>query len=400
MQLSTDFLHAPGVKTLAKAFCNHQLYFVGGCVRDALLHRRIVDMDLASDATPDEMGALAGRAGLRIIPTGREHGTMTFVIDGTPYQVTTFRKDIRTDGRHAQVMFGASLIEDAQRRDFTMNALYLSIDGKLVDPVGGAPDALAGCVRFIGDAHTRIREDYLRIVRFFRFQAYYGEAANGINAQAFAACAELADGLGHLSAERITAEMQKLFSAPDPTMAVGAMAASGILHRLLPGADVNPLIRLIALETAEAMAPCAVMRLVALGGNEADLRLSRKDRQTLSLLQHDLADATPLAELAFRHGADHARHVALLRAAVLDAPLPHNLVDQIAWGAQAHYPLKASDLMPAVTGAALGAALHRLERLWIDSNFSLDKTALLKNFENTRREDKPPLISKERPKPR
>ena len=181
-----------------------QAWFVGGCVRNALLGAPVSDLDISTDARPEEVIALAAAAGLKPVPTGIDHGTVTVVVDRHPFEVTTFRRDVETDGRRAVVAFADTMEEDASRRDFTMNALYAAPDGTVVDPLGGLPDLEARRVRFIGDPHDRIREDYLRILRFFRFHAWYG--SDGLDRDGYAACAELSDGLENLSKERVGQE--------------------------------------------------------------------------------------------------------------------------------------------------------------------------------------------------
>jgi poly(A) polymerase len=197
----------------------HRALPVGGCVRNALIGAPVADVDIATDALPETVIGLARAAGLKAVPTGIAHGTVTVVAGGLPFEITTFRRDVETFGRHAAIAFSTRIEEDAARRDFTMNALYACADGTVIDPLGGLPDALARRLRFVGSAPDRIREDYLRILRFFRFTAWYGDPAEGPDAEGLAACAALADGIDGLSRERIGAEMKKLLSAPDPAPA-------------------------------------------------------------------------------------------------------------------------------------------------------------------------------------
>lgn len=234
-----DWLDAPATRAVMAALTagGHQALFVGGCVRNALLGRPVADVDIATDALPETVISLAAAAGLNPVPTGIGHGTVTVVAEGRPFEVTTFRRDVETFGRHARVAFTAALAEDAARRDFTMNALYARPDGEVVDPLGSLADLRAGRVRFVGNPAERIAEDYLRILRFFRIHAWYGDPAGGLDPDGLAACAAAQDGLARLSRERIGAELAKLLSAADPAPAVAAMAATGILGRLLPGAD-------------------------------------------------------------------------------------------------------------------------------------------------------------------
>ena len=358
---------------------DHLVLAVGGCVRDTLLGRAVSDVDLTTDAHPERVMALAKTAGIKAIPTGIDHGTVTLISDGQSYEVTTLRSDLATDGRHATVAFGASVDADAQRRDFTMNALYADRLGAVKDPVGGLPDLRAGRVRFVGDAERRVAEDYLRILRFFRFTAYYGRPGNGIDAEGLAACAAGAEGLDGVSRERIGVEVRRLLAAPDPASAVAAMQASGVLMRVLPGADAAALAVLVHLEGSARMLPDPLRRLACLGGEDVPqaLRLSRAQAKTLEVLRALIGDVAGLAEIAWRHGADTAKDVALLRAALLANHLPDDMDVQIAKGAAAQFPVTAKDLMPAFDGAALGAELARLEARWIASGFTLDKAALL-----------------------
>lgn len=353
-------------------------FFVGGCVRNALMGRVASDLDIATDARPDEVMRLAAAAGLKAAPTGIAHGTVTLIHDGAPLEVTTLRRDVATDGRRAVVAFTDDLAEDAARRDFTMNALYARLDGSVVDPLGGLPDLRAGRVRFVGDPAARIAEDYLRILRFFRLHAWYGDPAQGIDAEGLAACAAAADGIARLSRERIGAEMAKLLAAPDPAPAVAAMAASGVLARVLPSADPAPLAPLAHLEAQGGHPPSWRRRLAALGPAAAwvaPLRLARADARALEATAAALASGEGPAAAAYRFGGEAARDAALILAASLGAAPPAALEAELARGAAATPPLRAADL-PERTGAALGAALKRAEAAWIASDFTLDPAAL------------------------
>lgn len=357
----------------------YKALFVGGCVRNALLGVAVNDIDIATDAPPDTVMALAQAAGLHPVPTGVDHGTVTVVSDHVPHEVTTFRRDVETDGRRAVVAYATGPEEDAHRRDFTMNALYATPEGKIVDPLGGLADLRARRVRFIDDADARIREDYLRILRFFRFHAWYGDPGLGLDAEGLAACAANSAGIETLSKERIGAEMKKLLAAPDPAPGVAAMAQAGILARVIPGADARALPVLVHLEGNEGVAPEPVRRLAVLGGADLvdRLRLSRDDARRLDLLRGAIGSAKPPSALGYALGADLARDAVLLRAAVLETPLPQGWRDQIAEGAGAAFPVRAADLMPALSGPALGARLKELEARWVASGFSLTRDELL-----------------------
>ncbi|MCK8484444.1 CCA tRNA nucleotidyltransferase [Aliiroseovarius sp. S2029] len=365
----------------AIAQAGHQVFFVGGCVRNDLLGAPISDLDLSTDARPDRIMQVATDAGLRAVPTGIDHGTVTVIADGIGLEVTTFRKDVETDGRRAVVAFSDRLEDDAHRRDFTMNALYATPDGFVVDPLGGLADLAARRVRFIDDPGDRIREDYLRILRFFRFHAWYGDPSRGMDQDALAGIAANLGGLETLSRERVGVEMLKLLAAPDPAPAIATMAQIGVLGSVLPGAEARVLPALIHLEghLEGHRASDPLRRLAALGGQDvaARLRLSRRDRKRYERLRDEMGNMVGAGELAYHDGAEFAQDVVLLRAAQMGQPIDTTTADEIKAGAQATFPVQPADLMPKLTGPALGAELRRLEQLWIASGFTLTRKDLL-----------------------
>lgn len=370
---------APQAVMAALTDGGHQAYVVGGCVRNALLGAPVADVDIATDARPARIIALAREAGLKSVPTGIDHGTVTVVADGRGYEVTTFRADVDTDGRHAVVRFSNTLEEDARRRDFTMNALYADADGQVIDPLNGLADIIARRIRFIEDPVRRIREDYLRILRFFRFSAWYAAPELGFDADALAAIAGNLDGLGQLSRERISGELTKLLSAPDPAPAVATMAQTGVLPRLLPGATAEALPLLVDAENQTETGPEPIRRLAALGGiDSAQLRLSRADGKRLALLREGVGSGMGVAELAYRLGYDTARDIVLLRSALLEQPLDPDSLRVAEVAAHQKFPVRAQDLMPGYSGRELGARLDHLQDLWIASGFSLSRADLLK----------------------
>lgn len=352
--------------------------FVGGCVRNALLGVAVGDIDIASDAPPQVVSDLCRAAGFKVVPTGIDHGTVTVVADGVPHEVTTFRRDVETNGRHAVVAFSDRIEEDAARRDFTMNALYAAPDGTVIDPLGGLPDLQARRLRFVGDPALRIREDYLRILRFFRFHAIYGDPAQGIDAEGLAACAALAEGMAGLSAERIGAEMKKLLAAADPAPAVASMAQAGVLVRVLPGADARGLAPLVHLDAGRA--PRWLRRLVVLGGADVaqSWRLSRSEARDLGRLRDAVGSGESPAVLGWRMQADLAADAVLARAALLEMPLPDGWEADVARGAAAQMPVKPADLMPGLQGQALGARLKEIEAAWCASDLRAGRDVLLR----------------------
>ena len=374
MKIGGAWLEHPGTQGLCATLARGgaTALFVGGCVRNALIGAAVNDIDIATDATPETVTNLAENAGFKVIPTGVEHGTVTVIAKSVTHEVTTFRRDVETDGRHAVVAFSTSVAEDAARRDFTMNALYAKADGTVVDPLGGLPDLLARRVRFVGDPEQRITEDYLRILRFFRFFAWYGDPAQGLDSEGLAACAAHSAGIEALSRERVGAEMVKLLSAPNPSMAVASMAQTGILSATLPGADAQALPMLVHFGAQSWQA-----RLAVIGGDFASLRLSRSDLAQVSLIHSELGEMRPPAELGYRFGAEVAEAVILGRSAMLETTPPQDWQNDMKSGVTAKFPIAAADLMPDLQGKALGDALRDMEKRWIDSGFALTKAELL-----------------------
>jgi len=256
--------------------------FVGGCVRNGLMGKPVEDVDIATTLQPQAVIEALEAAGLKHVPTGIDHGTVTAIAQGQAFEITTLRRDVATDGRNATVAFSDDWAEDAARRDFRLNALYVDQAGQVFDPIGeGVADAMAGRIVFVGDAETRIREDYLRILRFFRFFAWYGKGEP--DAAALAACAALNEGMARLSAERISKELLKLLSARDPAPAVRRMIETGVMDTFAP--EARNAERLAAIRY-----PDAILRLAALLPDDAHLarhfaerlRLSNADRDRLS----------------------------------------------------------------------------------------------------------------------
>lgn len=381
MKLCGDWIERPATQAVCQMIeaAGHQAFFVGGCVRNTLLDKPVTDIDIATDAHPETVIRLAKAHGLKPVPTGLDHGTVTVVSDHIPHEVTTFREDVETFGRHAVVAFSDDVAHDARRRDFTMNALYASCDGTLVDPLGGLADLQARHVRFIDEPNQRIREDYLRILRFFRFHAWYGDPDMGLDAEGLAAVSQNIDGLAGLSHERISAEIVKLLTAPDPSPSVAAMRACGVLTAVLPGSDDRALAPLVHLEQIAGLAPDPMLRLAALAGDvdASRLRLSKAHGRRLALLSLEAVSTKSPGELGYRHGADLGVAILVLRSALLEMPFDPAGADAARQAAHKRFPVTAHDLMPDYSGPALGQRLSDLEQRWIESGFTLGREDLL-----------------------
>lgn len=365
--------------------------FVGGAVRDALLDRPVSDIDLATPASPQEVTALLQKARIKVVPTGIEHGTVTAVAPPRHFEITTLRHDVEPLGRRARVAFTDDWQVDAERRDFTMNALFLDPDGTLHDYVGGVPDAKARRVRFVGDPATRIREDVLRLLRFYRFHAQLGRAPADEFARA--ACRALAPLLPTLSAERIAAELLKLLGARDPIPTLALMMADGVLPVVLPEATRPE--RLKAMIPAEP-APDALRRLAALIAVDAEgaralaqrLRLSNAQRGRLVAMVAPPwpvelhADPRAQRRALYHLGSECYRDLVLLRAAeagVEGRRRAKSLLGFVAKTKVPVFPLKGRDVhaLRVAPGPMIGRLLAELAAWWEAGDFRATRAACL-----------------------
>lgn len=375
-KITASWLNDPPAQQVCKVLTDagYQAWFVGGCVRNALLDAPVADLDLSTDAHPDVVTSLAHAAGLKVVPTGIDHGTVTILAENVPFEVTTFRRDVATDGRRATVAFAENMTDDARRRDFTVNALYADAQGNIADPLGGLPDLYARRIRFIEDADMRIKEDYLRILRFFRFYAWYGDVDAGPDVTGLAACADNIEGLQQLSVERVTSELLKLLAAPDPAPAVASMAATGAFGQILPGANHAALAVLVHIELQAGLSPDPVRRLAVLGGDPVDaLRLSKDQIKRLDHISAVMSHT----EAAYRFGAAIGMDRIVIEVASLEQDLDPNIAQSVQRAASQTFPLTAADLMPTLQGPALGRALKAAEARWIASDFTLTKANLI-----------------------
>lgn len=394
-RITADWLAWPATRAVVAALGEGAVRFVGGAVRDSLLGRAVSDVDLATPLAPDEVSRRLRAAGLKAVPTGVDHGTVTAVAHHTPFEVTTLRRDVETDGRRATVAFTEDWRADAARRDFTMNALYADPDGRVHDYVGGVADAHAGRVRFIGDPARRIGEDALRILRFFRFHAHYGAAAP--DAAGLAACTALRHRLDILSIERVQGELLRLLAAPDPRPVIASMQAAGILAHVLPeGTALTAFERLVAVERALGEGD-TLRRLAALTPRDADaaarlarrLKLSNAQRKRLIAMAGPLpAPRTPqsLRAAAWREGVGAIRDRLVLAAESDDTGRLQAFLDMLAGWTPPRFPLTGDDLKACGVGEGreLGALLRRLKEIWVESDFTLTRAALLDHLAEER----------------
>ncbi|RIY02108.1 CCA tRNA nucleotidyltransferase [Aureimonas flava] len=406
-RIQADWLRDPALQALLAALSagGEEARVVGGAIRNTLMDRPISDVDVATTTLPAETIARVEAAGLRAVPTGIEHGTVTVVAEGRPFEVTTLRRDVETDGRHAKVLFGRDWALDAGRRDFTINALYCDAQGQVLDFVGGIADVGSGTLRFIGDAGQRIEEDYLRILRFFRFFAWYGHGRP--DGEGLRACSRLKEGLDRLSAERVWGELRKVLGAPEPARALLWMRQAGVLGRVLPESEkwgIDAIHGLVDTERLYGWAPDPIRRLEAVVPPDAARLRAMAGRLRLSNADRDRIVAWAMAEMPLDEGdgAFRARLYLGDRSALSDrlslalaaertaaAQNPDRLA-QVARLAARHeaavrfdpppFPLSGHDLAAAGIGPGpeVGRTLDRLKRSYAESGFVLGRDALLK----------------------
>ncbi len=392
------WMTAPGTRAVMRALNGDGgdcARFVGGCVRNALLGEPVDDVDIATQLEPEHATRCLQDAGIKVVPTGIDHGTLTAVVDGEPYEVTSLRKDVETFGRRAAVAFTTDWTEDALRRDFRVNAIYARSDGSLFDAFGGLEDIAARRIVFIGEARDRIAEDHLRILRFYRFTAWYGHQLDGVG---HAACVEMAETLKALSAERIWKELKKLLAAPDPGDIVKAMHEGHVLSQVLTrDIDFNLFLAIINVDRGKSRQPDPLLRLAALlGGDETAMMTLCEKMKVSNAEAHRLAamsmpDAVSGPDAYAPGLGTEAREVALYhfgvqafsdRLRLAEArglgDADEDLAAAAHWS-QPRFPVTGKDLIEAgfERGPLLGAKLKTLEAAWIESGFSLSAEDLL-----------------------
>ncbi len=393
-----DWLKSPAIEKLFNAVLEKgdELRVVGGAPRNHLLGEPVEDIDLATIFTPEQVIEKANAANIKSIPTGIDHGTVTLIVDDKKFEVTTLREDVTTDGRHAVVRFGTNWLEDAKRRDFTINALYVHKDGKIDDPLGtGLKDIETRNIRFIGKPEDRIREDYLRSLRFYRFAAWYG--ATSYDQSAIDATIRLRAGLTGLSPERIRSELFKLFSAPDPTSILRTLYQSGLLVNLLATVpNIIPVLKLIEIEKHLKQKPDPALRLALMATwSRADVnrlikrfRLSNKESSVLNLKLTAKNFPEPedhLSQLKWLYQHGKTDYLSMLRLAW---SLSIEATDDVRWqdlyrnakeNELPDFPVNGEDLINKglSPGPELGDAIKTLEELWLESEMVLTKEELL-----------------------
>jgi poly(A) polymerase len=388
-----EWLNAPETEAVVKALGEDHVRFVGGAVRDSLLGRQIEDIDIATDLIPDKILKLLEFNDIRAVPTGIEHGTIAAVFPGRAYEITTLRADVETDGRHAKVKFIDDWAGDASRRDFTINALYMDVRGEITDYSTGLDDLAKGIVRFIGDAATRMEEDALRILRFFRFHAHYAEGPLDENVLAvIAANTALLD---KLSPERVTTEISKLLMAPDPVPVIKLMQQSGVWQKFMPVVPLDRISRLCEIETVVGDRSLLRRYSTILPGNIGDLRQSlaalrlnrHQQSHLVSLLHLDSTIGVGMDEKATHEALYYHHYLTFCDTLVLNSSLED--ADQIidlckrALGCEIpKFPVKGKDLLELgfEPGPNFGKALLKMESAWIASDFKLSKEKLLQAF--------------------
>ena len=367
--------------------------FVGGCVRNALLGEPVADIDIATQLVPELVQKVMIAAKIAVHPTGIDHGTLTVVADHQPFEVTSLRQDVETDGRRAVVAFTDDWALDAQRRDFRMNALYANTSGDIFDPTGGGLDDIANRrIVFVGDPETRIREDYLRILRFFRFQAWYGRTVP--DEAGLAACAKLRAGLADIPAECIWMETRKLLAAPQPLSSLDAMEAAGVIDQLFSESKGLKLLRkLVGLDMREGFAPDPMVRFLALFWKDAAavhdvanrLKMSNDERHRLNwAVQHDAPLWGGITEQEVRTALYNAGQQTIRDRLMLEwagdgtADWSEVLTLVDTWQ-RPTMPVSGADLLKQglAEGPAIGDSLRKLETAWIESDFTLSHDELL-----------------------
>lgn len=380
-----DWLKSSPVSTIWNVLVAEgaKVFFVGGCVRDTIQGRQVNDIDIATDALPSEVIKLGKRAGFKVLEAGLSHGSITLISNGDYFEVTTFRSDLTTDGRHSQVEFSTNIEEDAKRRDFTMNAIYMTIDGEIIDPILGWEDLVNGHVRFIGNPEERIREDYLRILRYFRFLTIYEADKNRVSAAALDACSRLKSGLKKLSNERIWQELQKILSYNDCIFALQKMESCGVLEEILPFSKTETLARFLTIENQISSGFKEMNRLVALNILYVDswvkkLSLTKEQKRWVKQILVITKDLSSLRVKGYKYKENLVLSAFGIFMADSTSSLAQNDIVEIKFGSCQKFPLETSDFMKFFPPSKeLGDEVKRVTKIWFDSDLAMSREELL-----------------------
>ena len=384
MQINSEWIKNKVTQNILKIFegADHNAYLVGGCIRNSILNIPVTDIDISTDATPQQTVDLFNRENFKVAPTGFSHGTVTVISEGIPYQITTMRSDQNTDGRHADVVFSDDIKKDAERRDFTINALYADSTGKIINPIGGLEDFNPLAIKFIGDPNNRIQEDYLRILRFFRFHAQFSELVTQFDKVALDAIKKNQDGLKKLSKERIWSELKKILSTSNPARSLYKMSQLGILEIILENKNVHNIKRFNLIEKKMGLEPEPIRRLVAITENTEDtfLNLSRKEAKKFSLLKGLLKKKHDPAELVYQFNREIAQSVLAIYTFYKGEKLKLSDIKKIEKACLFPCPITGAQISKYMDGATVGIKIKEAQRVWINSNFKSDEAKILSDI--------------------
>ena len=384
MQINSEWIKNKVTQNILKIFegADHNAYLVGGCIRNSILNIPVTDIDISTDATPQQTVDLFNRENFKVAPTGFSHGTVTVISEGIPYQITTMRSDQNTDGRHADVVFSDDIKKDAERRDFTINALYADSTGKIINPIGGLEDFNPLAIKFIGDPNNRIQEDYLRILRFFRFHAQFSELVTQFDKVALDAIKKNQDGLKKLSKERIWSELKKILSTSNPARSLYKMSQLGILEIILENKNVHNIKRFNLIEKKMGLEPEPIRRLVAITENTENtfLNLSRKEEKKFSLLKGLLKKKHDPAELVYQFNREIAQSVLAIYTFYKGEKLKLSDIKKIEKACLFPCPITGAQISKYMDGAAVGIIIKEAQRAWIKSNFKSDEAKILSDI--------------------
>ena len=395
-QWNLAWLKSSTVKRIWKILSSNgaKVYFVGGCVRDTIQNRKIKDIDIATDSLPSEVVKMAREANLKVITTGYEHGSVSVVIEQECFEITTFRSDTITDGRHSKVSFSSNIVDDSQRRDFTMNAVYMTINGNIIDPISGMKDLIHGQVRFIGEPEKRIHEDYLRVLRYFRFLSIYDENLQSIDYDTVKACSNAVHSLKILSHNRVWGELQRILLADNPYLVLQVMLSYGILDQILPFATTEGLQRYLKIERKFESEFKEINRLAMLNISfvkdwAKNFPLKKEQKRWLERLLNNLKDSSSLRVKGYKYKKELATVAFAILKSKSVTTLDKNDFAEIKLGSSRQFPVKSSDLIDCFCSSKeLGDELKRLKEVWFASDLELSRNELIAESKKNRYQKK------------